>query len=99
MKEISITTSFTEFENFTELDSSSQKMMQLAIEARKKAYAPYSRFKVGAALQLKSGEILTGNNQENAAYPSGLCAERTAIYYAGAQYPNVRILEFTDVLD
>ena len=52
---------------------------------------PYSSFKVGAALQLKSGEIITGNNQENAAYPSGLCAERVAIFYAGSQHPEATI--------
>ena len=57
------------------------------MKSRDRAYAPYSSFKVGAALQLNSGEIITGNNQENAAYPSGLCAERVAIFYAGSQYP------------
>jgi cytidine deaminase len=92
MKEISITTSFTEFENFTELDSSSQKMMQLAIEARKKAYAPYSKFTVGCAIILDNGMVVEGSNQENAAYPSGLCAERVAIFYAGSNYPKAKIL-------
>ncbi|MGE0568126.1 MAG: cytidine deaminase, partial [Bacteroidia bacterium] len=53
----------------------------------KMAYAPYSKFHVGAALQLVNGTIITGNNQENAAYPSGLCAERTALFYASSQYP------------
>ena len=93
MKNIKIEINLKEFDAVSELPVSIQKLMNKAHEAREKAYAPYSRFKVGAALQLKSGEIVTGNNQENAAYPSGLCAERTAIYYAGAQYPNVRILE------
>ena len=93
MKEISITTSFTEFENFTELDSSSQKMMQLAIEARKKAYAPYSKFTVGCAIILDNGMVVEGSNQENAAYPSGLCAERVAIYYAGANYPTAKMIK------
>ena len=66
--------------------------MEHAVAARKKAYAPYSNFRVGAALQLENGKVVTGSNQENAAYPSGLCAERTAIYYAGAEYPDVNII-------
>ena len=65
--------------------------MHKAFEARDKAYAPYSKFLVGAALILEDGTIVTGNNQENAAYPSGLCAERTAIFYAGSQYPDKKI--------
>ncbi|MBC7861760.1 MAG: cytidine deaminase, partial [Bacteroidia bacterium] len=58
---------------------------------RDTAYAPYSKFYVGAALLLENGEVVTGSNQENAAYPSGLCAERVAIYYAGARFPGVTI--------
>ncbi len=65
--------------------------MNKAHEAREKAYAPYSSFKVGAALELESGEIILGNNQENAAYPSGLCAERVAVFHAGATHPNAII--------
>ncbi|MGZ3862462.1 MAG: cytidine deaminase [Bacteroidia bacterium] len=68
--------------------------LQLFKEAEKamhNAYAPYSEFKVGAAVLLENGKIITGNNQENAAYPSGLCAERVAIYYASAQYPGVPV--------
>lgn len=61
---------------------------QHAVEAAQKAYAPYSHFYVGAAVRLSSGTIVTGSNQENAAYPSGLCAERTALFSAGALYPN-----------
>lgn len=67
--------------------------MQKAIEARDNAYAPYSQFFVGAAILLDNGEIITGSNQENASYPSGLCAERTAVYYAGAKYPNSKLLK------
>ena len=59
---------------------------------RKNAYAPYSGFRVGAAVLLGNGVIITGNNQENAAYPSGLCAERTALFYASAQYPNIPVI-------
>jgi cytidine deaminase len=57
----------------------------------KTAYAPYSEFHVGAAVLLENGEIIAGNNQENAAYPSGLCAERVALFYAGSQYPTIAI--------
>jgi cytidine deaminase len=67
--------------------------MELAVKARHRAYAPYSNFTVGCALLLENGEIVTGNNQENAAYPSGLCAERVAIFAAGAQYPGVAVLK------
>lgn len=67
--------------------------MNQAIEIRKKAYAPYSQFRVGAALLLDNGKIMLGSNQENAAYPSGLCAERVAIFHAGAVYPEAKILK------
>jgi cytidine deaminase len=87
VKNIKIEINLEVFETVTDLPFSIQKLMNKAHESRDKAYAPYSSFKVGAALQLKSGEIITGNNQENAAYPSGLCAERVAIFYAGSQYP------------
>lgn len=63
--------------------------MAQAIAARHRAYAPYSKFTVGCAILLENGQVVTGNNQENAAYPSGLCAERVAIFAAGAQYPGV----------
>ena len=66
-------------------------LLNEARKAVKKAYAPYSEFKVGAALILDNGITVTGNNQENAAYPSGLCAERTAVFYASSQYPNAKI--------
>ena len=65
--------------------------MKDAFAARDSAYAPYSEFHVGAALLLSNGEIVKGSNQENAAYPSGLCAERTAIYYAGANFPDEKL--------
>lgn len=65
--------------------------MNKAQQARENAYAPYSRFRVGTALQLASGEIVLGSNQENAAYPSGLCAERVAVFSAGANFPNQTI--------
>jgi len=70
-----------------------QDLMASAVEAREKAYSPYSNFKVGAAILLDNDKIVSGSNQENASYPSGLCAERTAVYYAGATYPNARMLK------
>jgi cytidine deaminase len=93
MKEINITTQLLVFESLEELTAQEQGLMQQAIEIRKKAYAPYSKFRVGAALLLDNGEVILGSNQENAAYPSGLCAERTAIFYAGANYPEAKILK------
>jgi cytidine deaminase len=92
MKEIKIESTFTVFDNLEELPQEISFLMQKAIEARQKAYAPYSKFSVGAAILLDNDEIVTGSNQENASYPSGLCAERTAIYYAGAQFPDVKII-------
>jgi cytidine deaminase len=93
MKEIKIESVLTVFDNFNELPSDIASLMEQAIEARKNAYAPYSNFSVGAAILLDNNQVVTGNNQENASYPSGLCAERTAIYYAGAQYPDAKILK------
>lgn len=91
MKNIKIEIKLEVFESILDLPSSIQILMNKAHEARENAYAPYSRFKVGAALQLDSGEIILGNNQENAAYPSGLCAERVAVFHAGAIHPNATI--------
>jgi cytidine deaminase len=93
MNEITIQTRFSVFENTSELPTDIQDLMNQAVEIRKKAYAPYSRFRVGAALLLDNGKIVLGSNQENAAYPSGLCAERTAIFYAGANYPDAKIVK------
>lgn len=76
-----------------ELSETDRLLFRKAIEARKQAYAPYSQFLVGCALLLENGEIIVGNNQENAAYPSGLCAERTAIYWTSANFPNEKILK------
>lgn len=64
-----------------------QNLVNHAINTMQQAYAPYSRFKVGASVLLQSGQVIQGNNQENIAYPSGLCAERVALFYAGAQFP------------
>jgi cytidine deaminase len=92
MKEIKIESTIYVFDSLDELPKEIVLLMNKAIEAREKAYAPYSNFNVGAALLLDNNEIITGSNQENASYPSGLCAERTAIYYANSQYPNNKIV-------
>ncbi len=86
-----LSTTIFEFDDLTECGPEIQELMNLAVNARDKAYAPYSQFQVGAAILLKNGKIITGSNQENASYPSGLCAERTAIYYAGAKHPEQKI--------
>lgn len=91
MKEFNITAKFTIYNNSEELDTSDKNLLLQAIEARKKAYSPYSKFSVGVSLLLKNGIIVLGNNQENAAYPSGMCAERIAIWNASSQYPNIPI--------
>uniref|UniRef100_UPI00404778F6 cytidine deaminase n=1 Tax=Mariniflexile sp. TaxID=1979402 RepID=UPI00404778F6 len=93
MKELKIESTLFIFDTIEELPNDVMSLMKKAFEARDKAYAPYSNFHVGAAILLENGEIITGNNQENASYPSGLCAERTAIYYAGSQYPEVKIVK------
>lgn len=92
MKEVKIESKLYVFETLEELPKDVLMLMNKAFEAREKAYAPYSNFHVGAALLLDNDKIVTGNNQENASYPSGLCAERTAIYYAGSQYPKTKVL-------
>jgi cytidine deaminase len=93
MKEININTTISVFNEIHELPSEIQTLMNQAIETRKNAYAPYSKFRVGAAILLDNGKIVLGSNQENAAYPSGLCAERVAIFQAGAIYPNAKIVK------
>ena len=91
MKPLKVTSNFEVYDAVEELPETIQDLMKEAVLARDNAYAPYSRFKVGAALVLDNQEVVTGSNQENASYPSGLCAERTAIYYAGARYPEAQI--------
>lgn len=76
---------------YNELTTEEQKLIDAACEATKRSYAPYSHFAVGAAALLENGMVVTGTNQENAAYPSGTCAERTTIFYANSQYPDQAI--------
>jgi cytidine deaminase len=77
--------------HLSELDAKDQELISNAKEAFITAYAPYSGFLVGASVLLENGEIVNGSNQENVAYPSGLCAERVAMFYAGAKFPEVKI--------
>lgn len=89
-KEIQL--SYQEYANEEDLPTVYQQLIIAAKQASEDAYAAYSNFKVGAALLLDNKEIITGNNQENAAYPSGLCAERVATFYANAKYPDNAVL-------
>lgn len=73
-----------------DLSASDRRLVELAREATYRSYSPYSHFAVGAAIELDNGQTVTGSNQENVAYPSGTCAERTAAYYASATYPDAR---------
>ena len=93
MKKIEIKTTFEVFSAIDDLSLEVKSLMLQAIEVRKNAYAPYSKFKVGAAILLDNGKIVLGSNQENAAYPSGLCAERVAIFHAGAIYPEATMMK------
>lgn len=90
MKEEKIELIFTRAK-LEELSQSEQDLIANTQHAFSNAYAPYSGFLVGASVLLENGEIINGSNQENAAYPSGLCAERVALFYAGAKYPEVAI--------
>lgn len=85
------------FESLAELPKEDQELISLASQGRENAYAPYSNFKVGAAVLLENKQVVIGNNQENASYPSGLCAERVAVFQAGAKFPGVPILKIAIV--
>ena len=89
MKRLDITVPLTEA-SFEELSPAEQNLVTEARRQTITSYAPYSHFHVGAAILLDNGEVVTGSNQENAAYPSGTCAERTAAFYAHARYPEAR---------
>jgi len=88
MKEIKKESVVLQYDSEEELNEADRQLLQLAKEAVHTSYAPYSKFHVGCALRLNNGVIVKGSNQENIAYPSGLCAERVAIFSAGASYPN-----------
>lgn len=89
----SLIINYQEFDSAESLLESDRELLRRAAGATESAYAPYSGFRVGAALRLKDGTVAWGSNQENAAYPSGLCAERTAIFAASAQRPDMRDYE------
>ena len=88
MKEQQIQIKYVTASSLSELSVSDRNLYESALKASERAYASYSHFQVGAAVLLANGTIVTGANQENAAYPSGLCAERIALFAAGANYPN-----------
>jgi len=91
MKELDIKATIVEAQ-MDELTATEQSLVNMAIEATERSYAPYSNFHVGAALLLKNGETFVGCNQENAAFPAGICAERAAIFAAGAKYPDQPVM-------
>lgn len=88
MKERKIVTSVLVYD-YEELPKQYRDLVDEAKRATENSYAPYSSFQVGAAVLLENGEVVSGTNQENAAYPSGLCAERVTMFYANSRYPNV----------
>lgn len=90
MREITEVAKITIY-TYSQLSEEDKKLIDLSIEAEQGAYAPYSNFRVGSAVLLSNGNIVIGNNQENEAFPSGMCAERVALYSASAQNPNERI--------
>ena len=91
MEKKTISISYREYSSADELPSEEKSLLEEAVSMAGNAYAPYSGFNVGAAILMSNGETVKGANQENAAYPSGLCAERSALFYAGATYPDVPI--------
>ncbi len=91
MKKVELKIIFEEYDSVDELKEKDRQLLETATEAYEKAYAPYSQYNVGAALLLNNGEMISGNNQENVAYPSGLCAERVALFYAFSKYPDAVI--------
>ena len=92
MNTVTLGISFKEYSSIEEMDAADRMLVEEAIEAQKGSYAPYSSFNVGAAVLLEDGTVVRGSNQENAAYPSGLCAERTAIFAASANHPGKAML-------
>jgi cytidine deaminase len=92
MKKHYFTFSYQELANASELSNQDKMLIDKSRASTSNAYAPYSGFRVGAAALLENGEVITGNNQENAAYPSGMCAERTVLFYAGANYPGIAVI-------
>lgn len=92
MTEKQLNVKFEEYTSIEELNAEDRELASEAIAAMGGAYAPYSHFHVGAAVRMSNGQIVRGANQENAAFPSGLCAERTAMFAAGAKFPDKDML-------
>ena len=92
MKKISVNSNFTIFDNIDDLPANIENLVENAKKIRLTAYSKYSNFSVGVSVLMDNGQIINGSNQENAAYPSGLCAERTALFYANSKYPNSNIV-------
>ncbi len=93
MKQKNLIIGYEEYSAAKEMQSEERELLDIALKAAQNAYAPYSNFKVGAAVRLANGEIVSASNQENAAFPSGLCAERVALFYANSKYPGVPVVE------
>ena len=93
MKEIKICSNFKVYDSIDDLNDQIKALFNEAKLIRESAYSEYSKFSVGAAVLLENGKILCGSNQENSSYPSGLCAERTVLFYANSKYPNTKIKE------
>jgi len=93
MKEIKICSNFKVYDSIDDLSDQIKALFNEAKLIRESAYSEYSKFSVGAAVLLENGKILCGSNQENSSYPSGLCAERTVLFYANSKYPNTKIKE------
>ena len=91
MKKVVLNNYYYEYYSLEELEESDRLLINEAKKAVENAYAPYSNYSVGAALLLENGKIVLGNNQENVAFPSGMCAERVALFYASAYYPDIPI--------
>lgn len=91
MEQKKIEIQFNEYDNLSKLDKEDVNLLLLAEDNLKNAYAPYSNFQVSSVCEMENGEMVVGTNQENAAYPSGLCAERVAIFSAKSQYPDQKV--------
>lgn len=92
MRNHNLSISYQEYSSIEELESSDKVLCQEAVKAMRNSHSPYSEFRVGAAVRLESGKIVYGSNQENVAYPSGLCAERVALFTIGSTYPKDKIM-------
>ncbi|WP_316833186.1 cytidine deaminase [Pedobacter aquatilis] len=91
MKVLNLNISFEQYTGIAELSQDDRQLCELSEQALTSSYSPYSKFRVGTAIRLASGEVILGSNQENLAYPSGLCAERVALFSIGSNYPNAVI--------